>query len=196
MPPFDPRGLLETVDCRGLPPPAPARYPPPVAGFGKRLLRKIGLAPVPTTLAMADMAEGPIVLQGKLRSKERLKSPINDAFCIGYFYKSTKRVPVPQGGFRRLPLVSVFVYPDTLDMEIQGGRVRLRPKQVDSWSREQHLKLEAQGYEDFKAHEKRLWRGRDAIVRGDAKREGDRWVVVFSQMEFPPKAEAPATSGQ
>lgn len=161
-----------------------------MAGFGTKLLRSIGLASTPETTRLEKVSAGSVVLRGKLRSRTGLRSPLEDVRCVGYVYWSTQRVPVPQGGFRRLPLVKVKVYAEDLELELEGGRVSLRPKQVDSFSREQHERLAEQGYEDFKAKETRLIGGREAILRGKASREGDRWVVVFKEIELPPKPPA------
>src|SRR5690606_25903265 len=143
---------------------------------------------IPTTTSVESMSGGPVVLAGKLRAKVGLRSPLQDVACVGFTYKSSKRGPVPQGGFRRLPLVTATVYADDLEIELSDGRVRLRPKQLDSFSREQHERLRERDFEDFKATETRLIRGREAILRGSAKREGDAWVVEFSQLELPAKA--------
>lgn len=161
-------------------------------GLGRSLIKFI-MDPKPVS-KMTEIEEGRVAVEGIVRLEEnsqKLTSPVKGLPCVAYYYKAMYLRGSRGGqGYVSTKLRTAEVY-SAFNLEVEGGIIKAIPKKSDPFTPDDHRVLTGSGYMGFKAIEDIISPGAHIRLWGDAKKDGDSFIIKFSKIEFiEPKADA------
>ncbi len=147
------------------------------------LLDTLGLRSPAQVRHAADLRTGRAVVFGTVRAAAPMPSPVHGKPCVAFYYRASFRRASRIKGFAQALLRDALVYADDLVLTVDDVEIALTPRQNVAFGRDDHKALRAQKIDGFKASEKRVPQGGQVAVHGTLRRRGDRWSMVFEQLD-------------
>lgn len=130
--------------------------------------------------SLSEMEKGLNIVEGIVRIKEPIRSPVRGQQCAAFFYRSflvmTKgRAPAIH------KLKQAEVYTD-FELELSDGTIRVSPTKSGNFEQRDHQELQKRYGSGFHGVEELVMPGAKVRVRGKVKGDGDSRVMILKDV--------------